>query len=200
MLLHSRPTSVIKILFPAQPRWSFRILLPQLVLPTNWNWQGREIWFVTPRLQNYFWKLGFNSPSSLNMNFVPQNLAVQHMQILSPPIDHKLLILCLLFHYMSRFCWQSWNRYCSQASSGQKGDVEGAEVWADGWRKQGQKGNLNSHQERQHKAVIRKRVPGVKSKERGKVTHGEARAQGPEGKGSESDCRVQVGTRQTIQN
>lgn len=38
------------------------------------------------------------------MDFVPQNLAVRHMQILSPPVDHELLILCLLFHYMSRFC------------------------------------------------------------------------------------------------
>ena len=53
--------------------------------------------------------MGFNSPSSLKMDFVPQNLAVHHMQILSPPVDHKLLILCLLFHYMSQFCWQSWN-------------------------------------------------------------------------------------------
>lgn len=90
--------------------------------------------------------------------------------------------------------------YCSQASSGQK---EMLKVLKSELMDEGNKARRdiqNSHQERQCKAVIGKLVPGVKSKEQGKATRGEARSQGPEGKGSESDCRVQVGTRQTIQN
>lgn len=128
--------------------------------------------------------MGFNSLPSLNMNYMlfnkilPFNICGSCFLQLT---IRSSFCFCF-FHYMSGSCSQSWGRCRLQASSGQRGDAEGAETWADGWRKQDHKEKSKFSQERQCQAVIRKLVPGVESEDRGKVTCGEGRAQGSEGK------------------